>query len=103
MVRLRKLVGWSQKWSQFGVKNNSLIVPIKMKISELPKTNPKANALRISETGSRLLKPRPLPVDCLGLTKRWSLYVGSHGKSRGWGSPGGCPEKPRDRARTPLN
>jgi hypothetical protein len=22
------------------------------------------------------------PVDCLGLTKRWSLYVASHGNSR---------------------
>jgi hypothetical protein len=23
-------------------------------------------------------------VDCLGLTKRWSLYVASHGNSRVW-------------------
>src|SRR5580704_10369022 len=27
-------------------------------------------------------EPAGRPVDCLGLTKRWSLYVASHGNSR---------------------
>jgi hypothetical protein len=30
------------------------------------------------------MKPAGRPVDCLGLTKRWSLYVASHGDSRVW-------------------
>jgi hypothetical protein len=29
-----------------------------------------------------LIEPAGRPVDCLGLTKRWSLYVASHGNSR---------------------
>jgi hypothetical protein len=28
------------------------------------------------------VEPAGRPVDCLGLTKRWSLYVASHGNSR---------------------
>ena len=33
---------------------------------------------------ARKQKPAGRPVDCLGLTKRWSLYVASHGDSRVW-------------------
>jgi hypothetical protein len=29
-----------------------------------------------------VVEPAGRPVDCLGLTKRWSLYVASHGNSR---------------------
>jgi len=84
MVRLLQVGRLVTEMVTIWVKNNGLLFPRKMQISALPKTNPKANAWRISETGSRLLKPRPLPVDCLGLTKRWSLYVASHGNSRVW-------------------
>jgi hypothetical protein len=34
--------------------------------------------------GPQAMKPAGRPVDCLGLTKRWSLYVASHGDSRVW-------------------
>ena len=36
------------------------------------------------KTLCKLLTHRGFPVDCLGLTKRWSLYVASHGNSRVW-------------------
>src|ERR1700723_1587114 len=29
----------------------------------------------------QVVKPAGRPADCLGLTKRWSLYVASHGNS----------------------
>ena len=34
--------------------------------------------------GPQVVEPAGRPVDCLGLTKRWSLYVASHGNSRVW-------------------
>jgi hypothetical protein len=34
------------------------------------------------KTLCKSLTHRGFPVDCLGLTKRWSLYVASHGNSR---------------------
>ena len=41
------------------------------------------NALRQKQNGPQaLIEPAGCPVDCLGLTKRWSLYVASHGNSR---------------------
>jgi hypothetical protein len=40
--------------------------------------------------------PAGRPVDCLGLTKRWSLNVASHGDSRVGGYPrGGKPSRDR--------
>jgi hypothetical protein len=34
------------------------------------------------KTLCKSLTHRGFPADCLGLTKRWSLYVASHGNSR---------------------
>ncbi len=42
-------------------------------------------------------EPAGRPVDCLGLTKRWSLYVASHGNSRVWDSS----SAPKSRGRKP--
>jgi hypothetical protein len=43
-------------------------------------------------------------VDCLGLTKRWSLYVASHGNSRVWAeAPGSTPSRDRRDASIPYS
>jgi len=36
----------------------------------------------VTTNGPQAIKPAGRPVVCLGLTKRWSLYVASHGNSR---------------------
>ena len=48
------------------------------------------------KTLCKSLTHRGFPVDCLGLTKRWSLYVASHGNSRVGGPKAKVPGmKPR--------
>jgi hypothetical protein len=34
------------------------------------------------EIACEWMHSQAIPVDCMGLTKRWSLYVASHGNSR---------------------
>jgi hypothetical protein len=83
-----------------------------------------ASALKVSETFyhnfcSRFLangfgqakqtacrfKPVGRSVDCLGLTKRWSLYVASHGNSRVWDSRlgGNAPHRSPDATNAELH
>jgi hypothetical protein len=38
--------------------------------------------LKKQKTLCKSMTHRGFPVDCMGLTKRWSLYVASHGNSR---------------------
>ncbi len=45
--------------------------------------NPGCPQPRKKQTARRF-EPAGRPVVCLGLTKRWSLYVASHGNSRVW-------------------
>ena len=58
------------------LKPASVAIPVK--------TESRERSDNKQQTGSKSLKLRPRPVDCLGLTKRWSLYVASHGNSRVW-------------------
>jgi hypothetical protein len=45
---------------------------------------PKGVSSQMTNGPQARVEPAGRPVDCLGLTKRWSLYVASHGNSRVW-------------------
>jgi hypothetical protein len=47
-----------------------------------PTTGQRAGSREKQNGPQALIEPAGRPVDCLGLTKRWSLYVASHGNSR---------------------
>src|ERR1700722_13240564 len=40
-----------------------------------------SNLFAGKKNSPQIVKPAGRPADCLGLTKRWSLYVASHGDS----------------------
>jgi hypothetical protein len=60
---------------------------------------PEPQKLPHATNGPQAIKLAGRPVDCLGLTKRWSLYVASHGNSRVWDRRTACHSTRRSPAR----